>query len=68
MMHMSGIDTSIFKAHSSRAASTSAAKQAQVPIEQILQTAGWTGCRTFAQYYDKPIQEAQDFASALLKN
>lgn len=67
IMQMAGIDTDTFKAHSTRAASTSAAKQAQVPLEHILQVAGWTGCATFAQYYDKPIQGKKDFGAAVLQ-
>lgn len=38
-MKSAGIDTSVFKSHSTRSASTSAAKVADVPIEDIMATA-----------------------------
>ena len=51
-----GIDTSVYKAHSTRAAATSAAKGKQVPIDTILSAAGWSSESTFARFYDKPIK------------
>lgn len=51
----SGIDISRFKLHSTRAASTSAANNASVSLDDILQTAGWCSESTFAKYYKKPI-------------
>ena len=53
-LHKSGIDTAIFSAHSTRAASTSKAKET-VKLSTILTTAGWRGSSTFARFYDKPI-------------
>ena len=44
-------DTSNFKAHSVRSASTSHALASGVPIEGILRTADWTNERTFRKYY-----------------
>lgn len=49
----SGIDTSLFTAHSTRAASVSAAKKAAVPIQAILSAAGWQNSAVFAKFYDK---------------
>ena len=37
-----GVDMSVFTPHSTRAASTSAASRAKIPIDSILQTAGWS--------------------------
>lgn len=51
------IDVSIFQGHSVRAAGTCKAKAAGVPIPNILKMAGWTGARTFAKHYDKPVLE-----------
>ena len=50
-----GIDTTIFKAHSTRSASCSAAKRDNVPLDLILQSAGWSSCQTFRKYYDRVI-------------
>ena len=59
-----GIDTSQYGAHSTRAASTSAAAAAGVPIESILKAAGWTNVKTFNTYYKKP--ETTGFSQGIL--
>lgn len=46
VMAKAGIDTSVYKAHSTRAAVTSAAKGKQVPIDTILSAAGWSNRST----------------------
>ena len=66
VMTSAGIDTIIFKPHSTRAAATSGAKTASVPIQEILKTAGWLSSRCFDKFYDKPV-EPSTFASAILK-
>lgn len=68
-MAKAGIDTSVYKAHSTRAAVTSTAKGKQVPMDTILSTAGWSSESTFARFYDKPIQDiAENFGHELLHN
>ena len=42
--------------HSTRAASTSAALRGGTDIDTILSTAGWSSARTFARFYQKPIE------------
>ena len=66
-MTKAGIDTSKFKPHSVRAAATSAAGERQVPISEILQTAGWSREKTFRTYYQKPVVKDNNFADAILK-
>nr|CAI5825465.1 unnamed protein product [Callosobruchus analis] len=62
-----GIDTAIFKLHSTRHSSTSAANRAGVSMEEICNTAGWSqGTSTFAKFYNRPLQETQRFAQAIL--
>lgn len=52
----SGIDISVFGAHSTRHASTSSARAAGVGIEVIRKTAGWTSNSiVFAKFYQLPI-------------
>lgn len=51
VMAKSGIDVSLFKAHSVRGASTSALYAKGVPIGDILRTADWSNERTFRKYY-----------------
>ena len=50
-----GVDTKVFKAHSTRAAATSAAARS-VDISTVLRTAGWSRESTFAKFYNKPLQ------------
>lgn len=61
-----GIDTSRFKPHSTRAASTSAANNASVSLDDILHTAGWSSESTFAKFYNKPIVKENTFADKVL--
>ncbi|GFN77514.1 recombinase cre [Plakobranchus ocellatus] len=48
-----GIDVKIFTAHSTRAASTSGALKAGVPLTTIMSAAGWSQSSTFAKFYKK---------------
>jgi hypothetical protein len=53
---MAGIDVTVFSAHSTRAASTSALKAKNVPLKDVMNKAGWTCEKTFAKHYDLPIE------------
>jgi hypothetical protein len=66
VLYKSGVDTTRFKPHSTRAASASAANSLNVPITDILAMAGWSSEKTFQKCYNKPIQGTQDFADAIL--
>lgn len=64
-----GINTEMFKAHSTRSASVSAAFQKQLPIESILKTAGWSNASVFAKYYNKlPVASTRNFADVVLNS
>ena len=65
---LAGIDIKMFKAHSTRAAATTAALRCKVPMDTILRTAGWSNAGTFATYYNKEIQDNTQFGKSLLKN
>ncbi|KAJ8972303.1 hypothetical protein NQ317_017202 [Molorchus minor] len=63
-----GIDTSKFKPHTTRHASTSTAHRQGVSIETICRTAGWSQqTTTFARFYDRPLSNETDFAKAVLR-
>ena len=68
VMVKSGINTDIFKPHSTRSASTSKASFARIPLDIIMEKAGWTKESTFAKYYNKPvINNTQDtYSNAVL--
>lgn len=55
-----GIDTKRFGAHSTRAASTSAALQAGINLNSLLQQASWKNAETFAKHYNKTIEDPSD--------
>ena len=54
VMESAGIDTNIFKAHSVRSASTSAAAMQGVTTEDILNAADWSTDSSFRCFYYKP--------------
>ena len=55
MLKKSGIDTSVFTAHSTRHASTSAAARNGADIETIRRAAGWSEkTSVFARFYNRP--------------
>ena len=62
----SGIDTNVFKSHSTRAASTSAARVMEVPMDHILATAGWANEAVFQRFYNRPVAAPLQFAEAVL--
>ncbi|XP_022807928.1 uncharacterized protein LOC111344922 [Stylophora pistillata] len=67
VLQQSGIDVSMFESHSTRAASTSKAKSSNVPLEEIMKTAGWKSDSTFAKHYDLPIATNENiFANKVL--
>ncbi|CAB3997174.1 Gag-Pro-Pol poly [Paramuricea clavata] len=68
-MTNAGVDAQIFKPHSTRAAATSKAKEASVPIQDILNKAGWSSSQTFDKFYHKHIvSNEQTFATAVLSS
>ena len=67
VMDNAGIDTSKFRAYSTRSASTSKAVTVSTPIECILKTAGWSRESTFAKSYHKNIVTEQSFSVNILK-
>lgn len=69
VLEESGIDTSIFTAHSTRHAATSAAARRGVSIEIIRNTAGWTSSsQVFANFYNRPLASSEGFGDAILAN
>lgn len=61
-----GVDVTTFKPHSTRAAAASKAKNASVPVKEILDTAGWSSERTFDRFYNKPFQKNGGVATSVL--
>ena len=66
VMIRAGIDVKVFRPHSVRVAAASKAHSKAVPIQEILQTAGWSNAGTYYKFYKKPIQEQTSFAESVL--
>ncbi len=60
-----GIDLSIFNAHSTRSAATSAARTL-LPLETVLKAGGWSTANTFTRYYNLRVVDGCAMQSALL--
>lgn len=65
-LKLAGIDTTIFKGHSYRSASTSKADDLGVSVDVILRAANWASTGTFSKYYKKKICDDGAFAQAVL--
>lgn len=68
VLSASGIDTSKYKAHSTRAASSSAAVRSNLRLRDLMQAAGWKNASTFAKFYNKNIESDSNIGSALLND
>ena len=70
-MVRSGVDTAVFKPHSCRSASTSAAKAAGVPLATILKCGQWSKESNFYKFYERDIlwddvTDTQAFGESML--
>lgn len=66
----SGIDINQFSAHSTRHASTSAARRLGVSIDVIKKTAGWTAnSQSFAKFYNREVlvDDSESYARSLCR-
>ncbi|CAC5388607.1 unnamed protein product [Mytilus coruscus] len=57
VLQTSGVDITIYKPHSTRSASTSAALRCATSVDTILKAAGWSNESTFRKFYDKPVSK-----------
>ena len=57
-LEQSGIDSSIFGAHSTRGASASAAAKGGITTEDILKAANWSSESVFQRFYHKEVDKA----------
>ena len=54
ILRSAGIDTTIFKGHSTRSASTSKARAGGVSLEEVIKMADWLGSSSFTRCYYRP--------------
>ena len=60
VMEQAGVDVKVYRAHSTRAASTSKAQTKLVPMDRILEAGMWKKESTFARFYQKKLDNADD--------
>ena len=66
---MSGINTTVYKGHSTRSASTSAAEKNKVPLSTIMENAGWSNAETFRKFYSRPVAPPKEnYGQLLMEN
>lgn len=69
VLENSGVDINIFKAHSSRSASTSKAKCEGCSLKDILKRGQWSGKTTWQKHYNKSVvNSASKFQNSLFSN
>ncbi len=67
LLDMSDVDTTIYKSHSFRHSSTSKAFRKGVNINSIYCNAGWSAkSKVFGKFYNKPCDDINEFAYAVL--
>ena len=60
VMGNSGIHAEIFKSHSTRVASNSAAYKLGMPLQEVLKRGQWSNAGTFFTYYFREIEDSLD--------
>ena len=66
VMSHAGIDTTRFKAHSTRSAATSKAFRNGTPIDDVLMMADWSHAGTFFRFYCRSANESSGFSKTVL--
>ena len=66
LLGKAGVDTSTFKAHSTRGAAASKAARSGVPVDTILKTAHWSNESTFTKFYFREVQQSENISEAVL--
>jgi hypothetical protein len=66
-MQAAGIDTTKYKAHSTRGAATSKASSGGMSVADILHQANWARAKTFEKFYQRNTMENK-FAEAVLRD
>ena len=70
VLSLSGVDTSVFTAHSFRGASTSAAISKGCSLQRVLETADWSSDKNFRKFYSRSSVSNKDlsFVQAVMGN
>ena len=60
VLREAGIDTKIFKGHSTRSASTSKAGLAGLSVKDILERGSWTNASTWQRFYNRQVESSAE--------
>ena len=52
-----GVNTAVYTPYTCRHASTSAASRDNIPLTNIMQSAGWRAASTYSRFYKRPVLE-----------
>ena len=66
ILQVCGVDTSVFKAHSTRSAATSKAFLHGASIAEILKLANWSNEKTFTRYYHRSVASDTQLGEMIL--
>ena len=67
ILREAGIDTKIFKGHSTRSASTSKAELKGLSVTDILERGSWTNTSTWQPFYNRQVEStAEKYQSKVL--
>ena len=64
VLEQAGINVKIYKAHSTRSAASSKARQF-VSLDKVLEAADWRGSSVFEKFYNRAVTGRGDFAEAV---
>ena len=68
VLQLSGINSDILKAHSTRSASISKAFLKSASIDEIMKTAYWSNESTFQKFYKRKVLEANSSQSTVIES
>ena len=68
IMTDAGVNTTLFKAHSVRGASTSKASKEGLSVGQIIEKANWSNAGTFQKFYCRTVKDSErDFQNKVFE-
>jgi len=62
-----GIDVTKYSPHSIRSTAATTALERGIPLDRIMESAGWKSVRTFRNHYFRPQVDTEEVAGAILK-
>ena len=67
VLELAGIDTKVYKSHSTRGASASSAHAMGASLNAVMRNASWKDAKSFARHYHKTIEDPGEAQRAILR-